>query len=110
MAINPGTPIYSIEEVIEDIDGINMLMVNPGFAGQKMVQSTMHKMEKMASYLQELGKQDIEIEVDGNITREKAEILSGYGADIFVAGTSSLFMGDLTQYEANLAALRSVLK
>ena len=110
VAINPGTPIYSIEEVIEDIDGINMLMVNPGFAGQKMVQSTMHKMEKMASYLQELGKQDIEIEVDGNITWEKAEILSGYGADIFVAGTSSLFMGDLTQYEANLAALRSVLK
>lgn len=109
VAINPGTPIYSIEEVIEDIDGINVLMVNPGFAGQKMVPSTMKKMEKMGAYLQELGKQDIEIEVDGNITVEKAKILSGYGADIFVAGTSSLFIGNTDQYAANIAALRNVL-
>ena len=109
VAINPGTPIYSIEEVIEDIDGINMLMVNPGFAGHKMVPSTMRKMEKMAVYLKELDKQDIEIEVDGNITLEKAEILSGYGANIFVAGTSCLFTGSLDQYEGNLKALKQVL-
>ena len=109
VAINPGTPIYSIEEVIEDIDGINMLMVNPGFAGQKMVASTMKKMEKMAAYLKELDKPNIEIEVDGNITLEKAGILSGYGANIFVAGTSCLFTGSLDQYEENLKALKQVL-
>ena len=110
IAINPGTPIYSIEEVIEDIDGINMLMVNPGFAGQKMVPSTMHKMEKMAAYLQELGKQEIEIEVDGNITLEKAELLSGYGANLFVAGTSCLFTGPLEQYKDNLAVLKHAIQ
>ena len=110
VAINPGTPIYSIEELIEDIDGINMLMVNPGFAGQKMVPSTMHKMEKMAGYLQELGKQNIEIEVDGNITLEKAEILSGYGANLFVAGTSCLFTGSLERYKDNLAVLKHAIQ
>ena len=66
-------------------------------------------MEKMAVYLKELDKQDIEIEVDGNITLEKAEILSGYGANIFVAGTSCLFTGSLDQYEGNLKALKQVL-
>lgn len=110
VAINPGTPIYSIEEVIEDIDGINMLMVNPGFAGQKMVPSTVHKMERMAGYLQELGKEDIEIEVDGNITLEKAELLSGYGANLFVAGTSCLFTGSIEQYKDSLAALKRAIQ
>ncbi|MBR2555226.1 MAG: ribulose-phosphate 3-epimerase [Aeriscardovia sp.] len=109
VAINPGTPIYSIEEVIEDIDGINLLMVNPGFAGQKMVPSTMRKMEKLVDYLKELDKQNIEIEVDGNITLKKAEILSGYGAQIFVAGTSCLFNGHLECFDENIRNLRNCI-
>lgn len=107
VAINPGTTIYSIEEVIEDIDGINLLMVNPGFAGQKMVPSTMRKMEKMAAYLKELDMQNIEIEVDGNITLEKAGTLSRYGADIFVAGTSCLLDGQLEQYGERIRKIRN---
>lgn len=109
IAINPGTPIYSIEEVIDDIDGINMLMVNPGFAGQKMVPSTMRKMEKMHRFLGEIGKESAEIEVDGNITLEKAEILSGYGASIFVAGTSCLFQGGLEGYPEKIRKLKGAV-
>ncbi len=109
IAINPGTPIYSIEEVLDDIDGINMLMVNPGFAGQKMVPSTMRKMEKMHKYLLEIGKEDLEIEVDGNITLEKAGILSGYGANLFVAGTSCLFHGSLEGYDESIRLIRDTI-
>ena len=109
IAINPGTPIYSIEEVLDDIDGINMLMVNPGFAGQKMVPSTMRKMEKMHKYLQEIGKENLEIEVDGNITLEKAQILSGYGANLFVAGTSCLFQGPLEGYDESIRLLKEAI-
>ena len=109
IAINPGTPIYSIEEVLDDIDGINMLMVNPGFAGQKMVPSTMRKMEKMHKYLNEIGKENIEIEVDGNITLEKAETLSGFGANLFVAGTSCLFRGTLDDYPESIQNLRKAI-
>ena len=86
-----------------------MLMVNPGFAGQKMVPSTMKKMEKMGKYLLDIEKQSIEIEVDGNITLEKAKILSNNGANIFVAGTSCLFNDGLDQYKTKLSSLRSAV-
>lgn len=110
LAINPATPIYVLEEVLDYIDGINMLMVNPGFAGQKMVPSTMHKAEKLVSFLREHGKEDIEMEVDGNITLEHARTLRGIGADIFVAGSSSVFRGEVGKYEGNLIALKMVVK
>lgn len=110
IAINPGTPIYSIEEVLDDIDGINMLMVNPGFAGQKMVPSTMRKMEKMSIYLRDINKEHLEIEVDGNITLEKAGILSRQGANIFVAGTSCLFNGKLDNYQDSIIKIRNAIQ
>lgn len=109
LAINPATPIYVLEEVLDYIDGINMLMVNPGFAGQKMVPSTMHKAEKLVSFLKEHGKEDIEMEVDGNITLEHARALRDIGADIFVAGSSSVFRGEVGHYEGNLQELKNVI-
>lgn len=92
LAINPATPINSLEEVIFYIDGINMLMVNPGFAGQKIVDSCFKKMEKLRTLLVESGRlNSIDIEVDGNITIENAKRLANFGANIFVGGTSSIF-------------------
>lgn len=91
IAINPGTPISSLEEIIYFVDGVNLLMVNPGFAGQTMVPFGMQKAEKLRSFLEEKGLTHLEIEVDGNITCEHAGTLRGIGADIFVAGTSSIF-------------------
>lgn len=110
IAINPATPIYQVEEILDYIDGINLLMVNPGFAGQKMVPSTMKKAEKLMSFLSEMGKEDIEVEVDGNITPENAEKLSLLGADIFVAGSSSIFKGKLSSYEDNIKTLRDKIR
>ena len=107
IAINPATPVRQIEEMLDFIDGINLLMVNPGFAGQKMVSSTIKKAEKLRDFLIEMGKTELKVEVDGNITPEYAGILSEFGADIFVAGTSSIFRGDLSSYDDNIKLLRS---
>lgn len=109
LAINPATPIYQLEEVLDYIDGINLLMVNPGFAGQKIVPSTLKKAEKLQKFLKERGKEDIIIEVDGNITNEHAAQLRKCGASIFVAGTSSIFHGNISQYKENIESLRKAI-
>ena len=95
LAINPATPIGQIEEVLDYIDGVNLLMVNPGFAGQKIVPSTLRKAEKLQKFLQEMHREDIILEVDGNITKEHGATLRSCGASIFVAGTSSIFCTDV---------------
>lgn len=74
LAINPATPIWVLEEVLDYIDGINLLMVNPGFAGQRIVTSTI-KSRKIAAFLQERNKGNIILQVDGNITPEHGLIL-----------------------------------
>lgn len=110
LAINPATPIYVLEEVLDYIDGINLLMVNPGFAGQKIVSSTIKKAERLINFLKDHGKDDLEVEVDGNITFENAKILRSIGATIFVAGTSSIFKGPLNKYAENILSLRENMK
>lgn len=106
LAINPATPMYVLEEVLDYINGINLLMVNPGFAGQKIVPSTIKKAERIHNYLLERGKDDILIEVDGNITPSNGNILRKLGASIFVAGTSSVFKGDVSDYTDNIINFR----
>lgn len=106
LAINPATPMYVLEEVLDYINGINLLMVNPGFAGQKIVPSTIKKAERIHNYLLERGKDDILIEVDGNITPSNGNILRKLGASIFVAGTSSVFKGNVSDYTDNIINFR----
>ena len=92
VALNPATPIYSIEDVLDDIEVVLIMTVNPGFAGQKLVPATLKKIAHMKKYLIENGYGQIEIEVDGNVSCENAKKMREAGADIFVAGTSSLFI------------------
>ena len=106
LAINPATPVSSLEEVLDYIDGINLLMVNPGFAGQKIVPSTMKKAEKVIQLLKDHDREDIIVEVDGNITPENAKKLRVIGASMFVAGTSAIFKGDVKKYEENIIKFR----
>lgn len=110
LAINPATPINSLEEVLDYVDGINLLMVNPGFAGQKIVPSTMKKAQKVADLLKREGREDITIEVDGNITPDNARKLKAIGASIFVAGTSAIFKGNVDEYEKNIQTFREAIK
>lgn len=91
IAINPATPLCTLEEVIYYIDGINLLMVNPGFAGQNMVENCMKKADKVGRIIRKFNRTDIIFEVDGNVSFENAQKLKKFGANLFVGGTSSLF-------------------
>lgn len=110
LAINPATPINALEEVLDYIDGINLLMVNPGFAGQKIVHSTMRKAQKVMDFLKRENRDDITVEVDGNITPDNAKRLRDIGASIFVAGTSAIFKGDVNKYKENVKSFRESIK
>jgi len=108
IAINPATPLCVLEELIYYIDGINLLMVNPGFAGQKMVDNCLKKADKVARVIRKFKRDDIIFEVDGNISFEHAATLKNFGANMFVAGTSSVFNTNDT-LENNIFHLQEVI-
>lgn len=110
LAINPATPVNALEEVLDYIDGINLLMVNPGFAGQKMVPSTVRKAAKVKELLQREHHEDILVEVDGNITPEHGKKLRTLGASLFVGGTSAIFRGTTDDYKENIRIFRDSIK
>ena len=94
VAINPATPINVLESILDDIDAVLVMTVNPGFAGQKLVKSTLKKIRALRDYLDANGYSHIEIEVDGNVSFENAKLMNEAGANIFVAGTSSVFKSE----------------
>lgn len=109
VALNPATSIYALESVLDDIDAVLVMTVNPGFAGQALVESTLNKIRRLRKYLDEAGYSHIEIEVDGNVSFENAKRMSAAGADIFVVGSSSVFSKEesLTQ---NIVRLRKTIE
>ena len=109
LAINPATSISSIEEVIDELDGVLVMTVNPGFAGQKIVPSTVKKVKKLRTWLDENGYESIIIEVDGNVSFENARLLSEAGANIFVAGSSSVYKKDMAMSDA-ISELRKAVE
>ena len=88
LAINPATPICAVSEVLDDIDGVLIMSVNPGYAGQKMIPRSIEKIKAMRKFLDENGRPDAEIEVDGNISIENAIKMRTAGANILVLGTA----------------------
>lgn len=108
VAINPGTPVNVLEDVVEEIDSVLVMTVNPGFAGQKLVKSTLKKIQKLRNFLDKEGCTHVEIEVDGNVSFENAALMNKVGANIFVAGTSSVFSKEGTMKE-NIDKLRGIL-
>ena len=91
IAINPETDYHVLDPYLNDIDGVLVMTVHPGFAGKKLVSSTINKVKEMSAYYKEIGRDEISIEVDGNMSVENAKIFYEAGADVFVAGSSSLF-------------------
>lgn len=94
LAINPGTPVEVATDVLDDIDGLLVMTVNPGFAGQRMVPHSLDKIGRARAFLDANGKTDAEIEVDGNVSVPNAKLMRAAGADIFVGGTSAVFCGE----------------
>ncbi len=99
LAINPSTPVDSIKYLTDYIDMLLVMTVSPGFAGQKLFSAAERKTRDAREMLDSMGL-NIPIEVDGNISLVNGEKLSVCGAEIFVLGTSSLFVRDKSLAEA----------
>ena len=101
LAINPATPIELAIDLLDTINGVLVMTVNPGFAGQKMVPHSIDKIRRVRAFLDENGRADAEIEVDGNVSIENAIRMREAGADIFVLGTSAVFCGEDIEENVN---------
>lgn len=108
VAINPATPLHVLDCILDDIDAVLVMTVNPGFAGQKLVPCTLKKIKELREYLDANGYGHIEIEADGNVSFENAAKMREAGANIFVAGTSAVFAPP--SIEENLRKLRGVIE
>ena len=104
VVLNPATPIDAIENVIDLVDLVLIMTVNPGFGGQTFIASQLRKIEAAANLIAKSGR-TIALEVDGGITPETARQAVAAGANVLVAGTS-VFKGGPSAYAANIAALR----
>jgi len=99
IALNPATPLVMIEDVLDDVEAVLLMTVNPGFSGQKLVPQTLDKIARLRKLLDDNGKSHVRIEVDGNVSFENAVKMRAAGADMFVCGTSSIFAKDGTLAE-----------
>jgi len=104
ISLNPGTPAKMLDYLLEEIDLVLVMSVNPGFGGQSFIASQLKKIEAVRKSIDRLGR-EVRLEVDGGITPETARLCVEAGADVLVAGSSS-FKGGPGQYAANIAALR----
>ncbi len=105
VSLNPATPAKMLDYVLDEIDLVLVMSVNPGFGGQKFIASQLKKIEAIAN---RIAKQDlvVDIEVDGGIDAATAPLAIDAGATVLVAGTAA-FRGGPDQYAANIAALRA---
>ena len=93
LAINPETPVSACEKFAHLLDGILIMTVHPGHAGQKLVPETLDKISAARAFLGRSGKPEAVVEVDGNVSYENAVIMKKEGANMLVCGSSSLFNG-----------------
>ena len=102
VVLNPGTPALAVEPVLSDLDQVLVMTVNPGFGGQKFIESMLAKIATLRGMIDERGR-DVALEVDGGISLETIARAARAGADVFVAGTAVFGAPD---YAQAIAALR----
>lgn len=91
VALNPATPISSLEWVIKEIDMVVLMAINPGIVGHKLIPSMLDKIKLVRNYANQAGNQDLIIEIDGGVTFESAKYMIEAGADALVCGTGTIF-------------------
>jgi ribulose-phosphate 3-epimerase len=104
ISLNPGTPAKMLDYLIDEIDLVLVMSVNPGFGGQSFITSQLRKVEAIRKLIDKSGR-DVRLEVDGGVNPETARQCIAAGADVLVAG-SAVFTGGPSTYAANIAALR----
>jgi ribulose-phosphate 3-epimerase len=102
--MNPGTPESSIENVIDLVDLVLVMSVNPGFGGQKFIPDALTKLRNVRALV---GARPIDVEIDGGVTAQVAPEAARAGANVFVAGSAVFKGGTAASYRANIAAIRN---
>ncbi len=103
VSLNPGTPASAIEHVLDRLDLILLMTVNPGFGGQAFIPSVLDKIRQVKAMV---GARSIDIEVDGGVTPETAALVAKAGANVLVAGSAVFKGGTRESYAANISAIR----
>jgi ribulose-phosphate 3-epimerase len=104
VSLNPATPAKALDYLLEELDLVLVMSVNPGFGGQKFIASQLKKIEAIANRIAKESL-DVRLEVDGGIDAETAPLAVNAGADVLVAGTAA-FRGGPGAYAANIQALK----
>ena len=105
VALNPATPAKMLDYLIDEIDLVLVMSVNPGFGGQSFITSQLKKIEAVRKMIDQSGRM-IHLEVDGGVDAATAKLCVAAGADVLVAGSAS-FKGGPEHYAANIAALKA---
>lgn len=111
LVFNPATPLDSLRYAIHNIDMILLMSVNPGFAGQKFISTTLEKLKQVRAMIDEWGL-EIRLEIDGGVNLENIGAIAQAGADTFVAGSAVFSAGndsDPNRYDSVIAELRTAL-
>jgi len=109
VALNPSTPLSALDFILDRVDYVLLMTVNPGFAGQKMTPASIGKIADCRAYLDARGHSDISIQVDGNVSFENIPGMVAAGAQNLVAGTSSIFHKDASWPE-NVAKMQASIQ
>jgi len=107
ISLNPATPAKMLDYLIEDIDLVLVMSVNPGFGGQSFIDSQLRKIEAVRKMIDKTGR-DIRLEVDGGVDARTAPMCVDAGADVLVAGTAT-FKGGSSCYADNIAVLKGLV-
>jgi ribulose-phosphate 3-epimerase len=105
IVLNPATPVAVVEEVVDMVDLVLIMSVNPGFGGQSFIDSALRKIERVRALLDQAGSPAV-LQVDGGVTAANAAACVAAGATALVAGTA-VFRGGPAAYAANIAALKA---
>lgn len=104
VALNPHTNVHVLEDIIQDVDLVCLMSVNPGFGGQSFIENTYNKVKALKQLINDKGA-STQIEIDGGVTSNNAEALVAAGADVLVAGSFVFGSANPAQTVANLKAL-----
>jgi ribulose-phosphate 3-epimerase len=104
VTLNPGTPVETLDNLIDLVDLILVMSVNPGFGGQAFIPGALDKIARIRTMV---GERPIDIEIDGGVTPDNAEAVARAGANALVAGSAVFKGGTIDSYRANIAAIRN---
>ncbi len=107
VALNPATPLSALDYVLDDVELVLLMTVNPGYAGQELVPATIPKIADLAERLKDEDR-DIILQVDGNVSSENGRKMAAAGATAFVAGTASVFAEGMTRAKGTRALREAI--